>query len=151
MSTIQRTYAMIKPDAIKAGNMGNIISLIEKSGFTIVHAMLFKFTDKSAGQFYHEHDGKPFYKGLVEFMISGKVLGMVLEKENAINDLRALMGSTKPEEAADDTIRKLFGSTVPANAIHGSDSLSSAKREITYIFGEFASIPSSEKSLAKEY
>lgn len=149
--SIQRTFTMIKPDAIKSGNLGKIVSMIEEKGFTIVHAILFKFTEKSAGQFYHEHEGKGFFNQLIEFMISGKVLGLVLEKENAIEELRQLMGNTLPEKAEEGTIRKLFGTKVPANAIHGSDSLTSAKREITYIFGEFASIPSSEKSLAKEY
>lgn len=148
---IERTLAIIKPDAYKAGNMGKIISMIEENGFKIIHARLMKFTEKSAEQFYEQHKGKPFYERLINFTVSDKVMAMVLEKENAIEDFRKLMGDTEPAKAKEGTIRKLFGRGLPDNAIHGSDSKVTAKREITYIFGEFASIPSVEKSVAKEY
>ncbi|MCX7821217.1 MAG: nucleoside-diphosphate kinase [Brevinematales bacterium] len=148
---IERTLAIIKPDAYRAGNMGKIISMIEENGFKIIHARLMKFTEKSAEQFYEQHKGKPFYERLINFTVSDKVMAMVLEKENAIEDFRKLMGDTEPEKAKEGTIRKLFGRGLPNNAIHGSDSKATAKKEITYIFGEFASIPSVEKSVAKEY
>lgn len=148
---IQRTFAMIKPDAFKKGHVGDILSMIEKKGFKIIHIQTFKFTDKSIGVFYKEHVGKAFFKGLEEFMTSDKVVAVCLEKENAIADLRDLMGATDPAKAAAGTIRKLYAKGMPDNAIHGSDSVESAKREITYIFGEFASIPSVDKKAAKEY
>jgi nucleoside-diphosphate kinase len=148
---IQRTLAIIKPDAYQAGNVGNIISMIEENGFKIIHLILFKFTPKSAGQFYKVHEGKPFFDGLIEFITSDKVIAMVLEKNNAVKELRNLMGATNPKDAAPDTIRGKYAKSMPDNAIHGSDSPSNARKEITYIFGEFASIPSTEKSLAKEY
>lgn len=148
---IERTLAIIKPDAYRAGNMGKIISMIEENGFKIIHARLMKFTEKSAEQFYEQHKGESFYERLINFIVSDKVMAMVLEKENAIEDFRKLMGDTEPAKAKEGTIRKLFGRGLPDNAIHGSDSKIAAKREITYIFGEFASIPSVEKSVAKEY
>lgn len=148
---IERTYAMIKPDAYKNGNMGEIIAMIEKKGFKIVHARLFKFTDISASQFYDVHQGKGFFEGLIKFMISDKVMGMVLERDNAVQEWRDLMGATDPAKADKDSIRGRFGKGMPDNATHGSDSVQNAKKEITYLFGEFASIPSSEKNLAKEY
>jgi len=148
---IQRTLTLIKPDAYKAGNIGNITAMIEENGFKIVHALLFKFTEKSAKQFYHVHDGKPFFDGLIQFTVSDKVLAMVLEKENAVVDFRKLMGATDPAKAEPGTIRAKYGTSMPKNAVHGSDSDTNAKKEITYIFGEFASIPSTEKNHAKEY
>ncbi len=149
--SIQRTFAMIKPDAYKAGNLGKIISIIEDKGYKIIHARLFKFTEKSAAQFYEIHLGQPYYNRLIQFTISDKVMGIVLEKENAIDDFRKLIGKTQPSEAENNSIRKLFGKGLPNNAIHGSDSIESAKLEITYIFGEFASRTSEEKTTAKEY
>lgn len=148
---VERTFSMIKPDGVSAGNMGNILSMIESAGFDVVHARLLKFTEKSAGQFYEMHQGKGFYDRLIKFMVKDKVLALVLEKENAIDDLRKLMGATDPKDAAKNTIRAKYAKGMPDNAIHGSDSLESAKREITYIFGEYAAIPSVEKTAAKEY
>jgi nucleoside-diphosphate kinase len=142
---------MIKPDAYQSGNMGKIISMIEDNGFKIIHVWLFKFTEKSAMQFYEVHNGQPFFEKLIQFMVSDKVLALILEKENAIADFRKLMGKTDPRQAEPGTIRHACGKGQPDNAIHGSDSEASAKKEITYIFGEFASIPSVEKSSGKEY
>jgi nucleoside-diphosphate kinase len=142
---------MIKPDAVAAGNMGNILAMIEEAGFDVIHARLLKFTEKSAGQFYEIHQGKGFYERLIQFMVKDKVLALVLEKENAIDDLRDLMGPTDPKNAPKTTVRGRYAKGMPDNAIHGSDSVESAKREITYIFGEYAAIPSVEKIAAKEY
>lgn len=149
--SVQRTFAMLKPDAYQAGNVGNIVSMIETAGFKIIHARLMKFTEKSASQFYEVHKGQPFYEKLIKFTILDKVMALVLEKENAIDDFRKLIGVTEPAKAGSGTIRGKFGKGLPDNAIHGSDSDVNAKKEITYIFGEFASIPSVEKNNAKEY
>lgn len=148
---IQRTLALIKPDIYKAKKIGKIISMIEDNGFTLIHIMLFRFTEKSASQFYNVHQGKDFFDELIKFSTSDKVLALVLEKENAIADFRKLMGATDPKKAEPGTIRALYGTGMPDNAVHGSDSEANAKKEITYIFGEFASIPSTEKKLAKQY
>lgn len=148
---VQRTLAIIKPDAYEDGNIGNIVAMIEKANFKIVHAILFKFTDKSALQFYKIHEGKPFFDGLIEFITSNKVVAMVLEKDNAIKEFRNLIGATNPADAAPNTIRKKYAKGMPNNAVHGSDSVVNASKEITYIFGEFASIPSTKKQLAQEY
>ncbi|URA09788.1 nucleoside-diphosphate kinase [Thermospira aquatica] len=148
---LERTFAMIKPDAVKAGNIGHILTMIEKERFKIIYLQMLKLTEKSVRLFYAEHVEKPFFPSLLEFTLSGKVVAMVLEKENAIEDFRKLMGATDPKKAAKGTIRHTYGTEMPANAIHGSDSRESAKREITIFFGEFAAIPSSEKRNAKEY
>jgi|YNPMSStandDraft_1061717.scaffolds.fasta_scaffold08933_5 nucleoside-diphosphate kinase len=148
---LERTFAMIKPDACQSGNIGHILSMIEKNGFKIIHLQMIKLTEKSVKMFYAEHVDKPFFPSLLEFSLSGKVVAMVLEKENAIADFRKLMGATDPKKAEKNTIRHLYGSEMPKNAIHGSDSRESAKREITIFFGEFAAIPSSEKKNGKEY
>ena len=148
---VQRTFALIKPDAYKAGNIGKIISMIEDKGFKIIHARLFKFTEKSAGQFYEIHKNESFFERLIKFTLSDKVFGLVLEKEDAIKDFRELIGDTDPKKAGQNTIRKIYGKGLPDNAVHGSDSEASSRIEITYIFGEFASIPSEEKTAAKEY
>ena len=148
---VQRTLAIIKPDAYQNGKMGEIISMIESNGFKIIHARLMKFTQKSAEQFYDVHKGQPYYEKLIQFSISDKVLALVLEKENAIQALRKMMGATDPSKAEAGTIRKKFGTGLPPNAIHGSDSEATAKKEITYLFGEFAAIPSVEKTNGKDY
>ncbi len=148
---IERTFSMLKPDSYISGNMGNIIAMIEAAGFKIIHARLLKFTEKSASQFYEVHKGTIYYEKLINFSISDKIFAMVLEKENAVEDFRKLIGATDPTKALPDTIRAKYGTGLPPNAIHGSDSLENAKKEITYIFGEFASIPSVDKNNAKEY
>ena len=148
---LERTCVIIKPDAYKEHVIGEIISMIEKDGFKLVHTRLMKFTEKSVATFYFEHKEKDFYDKLLEFMCSDKALIMVLEKEKAVSECRKLMGDTDPVKAKEGTIRNKFGTNHYMNAVHGSDSLKSAKREITYFFGEFASIPSSEKGVAKEY
>jgi nucleoside-diphosphate kinase len=125
--------------------------MIEAAGFKIIHARLLKFTEKSASQFYEVHKGTIYYEKLINFSISDKIFVMVLEKENAVEDFRKLIGATDPKQALPNTVRAKYGTGLPQNAIHGSDSLENAKKEITYIFGEFASIPSADKNNAKEY
>jgi nucleoside-diphosphate kinase len=131
-----RTFAMIKPDGYGSGNMGNIISMIEKDGFKIVQALLLRFDEKSAGEFYSVHKGTEYYDRLIKFTISDRVFAMELEKENAVESFRNLIGSTDPGKSAPGTIRAKYGSGLPQNAVHGSDSPENAEKEISYIFGK---------------
>ncbi len=128
------TFTMIKPDAFGAGDSGAIIKLIEEAGFAIKATKLTKLSAERAGQFYEVHRGKPFYNDLVAYMSSGPIVAMVLEKDNAVEDFRGLIGATNPVEAAEGTIRKLFAKSIEANAIHGSDSDENAQIEATFFF-----------------
>ena len=129
-----RTLTMIKPDAIAKGNTGEIIQKITNSGFKIVALKLTKLTLEQAAEFYAIHKEKKFYEELIKFMISGPIIVAILEKKNAVNDFRALIGSTNPEEAAEGTIRNLYASSVTYNAIHGSDSDENAAIESSFHF-----------------
>lgn len=129
-----RTFTMIKPDAVGAGNTGAITKMIEEAGFRIVSMKLTQLTAERAGQFYEVHKERPFYGDLCEYMSSGSIVPMILEKDNAIEDFRTLIGATNPQEAADGTIRKLFAQSISANAIHGSDSDENAKIEGDFFF-----------------
>lgn len=131
---VEYTFAMIKPDAVEAKNSGKIIDLIEKNGFDIVFMEKMQFAQEDAELFYAEHNKRPFFGELVEFIISGPIIAMVLQKENAIADFRKLMGVTDPSKADEGTIRKLFGTSIGNNAIHGSDSAESAERELGLFF-----------------
>lgn len=133
---MERTLAIIKPDAMAAGSADAIIQHIENNGFTIVQKEEATLTRGQAEGFYAEHKDRPFFGELVEFMISGPVTVMILEKDGAIKAWRNLMGATDPAEAAEGTIRKLFGASKGNNATHGSDSPESAGREIDYFFTE---------------
>lgn len=134
--TMERTLAIIKPDAVEAKNSGKIIDRIEKESFKIVAMKKIQMTKQQAEGFYEVHKGRPFFDELVTFMISGPVVVMVLEKENAVKSWRDLMGSTDSKEAASNTIRKLYGTDKGKNATHGSDSLENAKKEIQFFFSE---------------
>ena len=133
---IQRTFAIIKPDAVAAGNSGKIIDKIEQSEFKIIAMKKIQMTKEKAEEFYAVHKGKPFFAELVTFMTSGPVVVMVLEKENAIQAWRDLMGSTNPETATEGTLRKPFGTNIGQNAVHGSDAPETAKNEIKLFFPE---------------
>lgn len=133
---IQQTFAMIKPDAVKAKNTGKIIDLIEKNGFDILILQKGQLTEEMGETFYEVHNQKPFFKELVEFVTSGPVVIMALEKENAIADWRKLMGATDPKKADEGTIRKLFGASIGENAVHGSDSEETALQELGLFFGD---------------
>ena len=133
---IQQTLSIIKPDAVAKNVIGEIISRFETNNLKIVAAKLISLSDSEAGGFYAEHEGKPFYKDLIEFMTSGPVFIQVLEGEDAINKNRELMGNTDPTKANPGTIRADFAHTIDANAVHGSDSEESAKREISFFFGD---------------
>lgn len=131
-----RTYTMIKPDAVSAGNTGAIIKMIEEAGFRIVAMKMTKMTQETAGKFYAVHKERPFYGELCTYMSSGAIVPMILEKENAVEDFRKLIGATNPADAAPGTIRKLFAKSIEANAIHGSDSDENAAIEGAFFFGE---------------
>lgn len=131
---IEQTLSIIKPDAVGKNVIGKIITRFEENGLYLVAGKLLHLTDKLASGFYAEHDGKPFFNDLKNFMTSGPVFVQVLEGDNAIQKNRELMGATNPEEASEGTIRADFAKSIDANAVHGSDSIESAKREIEYFF-----------------
>ena len=131
---IEKTLSIIKPDAVGKNLIGKIISRFEDNGLSVVAAKLIHLSDDMASGFYAEHEGKPFFDDLKKFMTSGPVFVQVLEGENAVQKNRELMGSTNPQEAESGTIRADFANSIDANAVHGSDSISSAKREIEYFF-----------------
>ncbi|MEA5138816.1 nucleoside-diphosphate kinase [Arcicella rigui] len=129
-----RTFTMIKPDAVAEGNSGAIIKIIEEAGFRIVAIKKTLLTPERAGEFYAVHAERPFYADLCGYMSSGPIIPMILEKENAVADFRALIGATDPSKAAEGTIRKQFAKSVQANAIHGSDSDENAAIEGFFFF-----------------
>ncbi|AMW15943.1 nucleoside-diphosphate kinase [Glaesserella parasuis] len=131
---IQQTLAIIKPDATKRHLIGEILSYMEKNGLAIKALKMLHLTKEQAEGFYAEHQGKDFFDPLVAFMISEPIVVAVLEGENAVENYRLLMGATKPEERKLGTIRKMFGLGYCENSVHGSDSETSAKREIAYFF-----------------
>lgn len=133
---IERTLSIVKPDAVAKNVIGEIYARFEKAGLKIVAAKMLQLDDAKAGGFYAEHEGRPFYPALIEFMTSGPVCVQVLEGENAIALNRELMGATNPQEADAGTIRADFADTIDANAVHGSDSPESAKREVAYFFND---------------
>ncbi len=130
----ERTFSIIKPDAVKAGNAGAILARLEKAGFRIVGLRLRSLTLSEAEGFYHVHRARPFFASLCAFMSSGPCVTMVLEREGAIAGLREIMGATDPAKAAAGTIRKDFAASIEANAIHGSDATETAAFEISYFF-----------------
>ena len=132
--SIERTLSIIKPDAVGKNVIGKIISRFEDNDLYLVAGKLIYLSDELASGFYAEHEGKPFFNDLKKFMTSGPVFVQVLEGENAVQKNRDLMGSTDPKEAASGTIRADFAKSIDANAVHGSDSIESAKREIEYFF-----------------
>jgi nucleoside-diphosphate kinase len=131
---VERTLSIIKPDAVAKNVIGEIYSRFEKAGLQVVAAKMVKLDDEKAGGFYAEHSERPFFKDLVGFMTSGPVMIQVLEGEGAVLKHRDLMGATNPKEAAAGTIRADFAESIDANAVHGSDSVESAAREIAYYF-----------------
>ncbi len=131
---IERTLTIIKPDAVAAGHIGDIIKLFEAQKFRIVAARLVNLSKKEAEGFYAVHRSKGFFESLTNFMSSGSALVMVLEAENAIKRLREVMGATNPANAAPGTIRKLYAASIESNAVHGSDAPETAAYEISYFF-----------------
>ena len=131
---VERTFSIIKPDAVKRNLIGAILGRFESQGFRVVALKMVQLTKEQAEGFYAEHQGKPFFDPLVEYMLSGPIVVSVLEKENAVKDYRTFIGATNPAEAAEGTIRKDFALSQRENSVHGSDSVESAKREIAYFF-----------------
>ncbi|MBX7205102.1 MAG: nucleoside-diphosphate kinase [Bacteroidia bacterium] len=131
------TFTMIKPDAVSNGHTGKIIDKIISSGFKIVAMKYTRLSEETAGRFYDIHRQRPFFKDLVDFMSSGPIVAAVLEKDNAIEDFRKLIGATDPQKAEPGTIRNLFAKSIEANAIHGSDSNENAIIEANFFFNQF--------------
>lgn len=134
MMAIERTLSIVKPDAINKNIIGEIYNRFEKAGLKIVGAKMLHLTQKQAEGFYAVHKERPFYRDLVTFMCSGPVMIQVLEGDNAVSKHREIMGATNPSEAAPGTIRKDFADSIQENAVHGSDSLQTAKEEIAFFF-----------------
>ena len=129
-----KTFAIIKPDAVKKGYTGKIYDRILQAGFNIISAKLLKMTNQQAEGFYNVHRERPFFNDLVEFMTSGPCMVLALEKSNAVESWRETIGATNPDEAKENTIRKDFASNVQENAVHGSDSDENAEKEIAFFF-----------------
>jgi len=137
MKTLQRTLTIIKPDAVRKKGIGDIIEQFEKQGFQILCLKMLEISKHQAEQFYAVHAGKPFYNSLTTFMSSGPIVALALEKENAIADLRKLMGATNPANAEEGTIRKKWASNIENNAIHGSDAEDTARFELSFFFAGY--------------
>jgi nucleoside-diphosphate kinase len=131
-----RTFTMIKPDAVGNGHIGAITKMIEEAGFRIIAMKKTQLTNERAGQFYEIHKARPFYNDLCAYMSSGPIVPMILEKENAVEDFRTLIGATDPQKAAPGTVRNLFAKSIEANAIHGSDSDDNAEIEGSFFFSK---------------
>ena len=130
-----RTFTMIKPDAVQENHIGGILGMIEAGGFRIVELQKINLTAERAGQFYAVHAERPFYNDLVRYMSSGAIVAAVLEKDNAVADFRTLIGATNPANAEEGTIRKKYAKSIEANAVHGSDSDENAQIEADFFFG----------------
>lgn len=131
---MERTLAIVKPDAVAAGNTGNVLARLEKEGFRILALRKLRLTEDQAKGFYAVHSARPFFGELVEFMASGAVVPVALERVNAVAHLREVLGATDSKKAAPGTLRNLYGTDVQYNAVHGSDSIENAAREIAFFF-----------------
>lgn len=129
-----RTFTMIKPDAFGANNTGNILAMIEAAGFRLVAAKITRLSEERAGQFYEVHKERPFYGDLCKYMSSGNIVAAILEKDNAVEDFRKLIGATNPKDAEAGTVRAKYGESIEANAVHGSDSDENAQIEGSFFF-----------------
>jgi len=137
MKTLQRTFSIIKPDAVSKGVTGDILAMLQHAGFTILGMKMLEITKAQAKGFYAVHASRPFFESLTTFMSSGPMVVLALEKENAIADLRKLMGATDPAKADAGTIRKKHADSIEANAIHGSDAEDTARFELGYFFAGY--------------
>ncbi len=136
-----RTLTMIKPTAVSAGFSGAILTMFREAGFKLISMKYLQMTPGQAGAFYLVHKGKPFYDSLVEFMSSGPIIAAILEKENAVEEFRRLIGATDPAKAEPGTIRKLYGKNLTENAVHGSDSDENAAIECSFFFSRLEQYP----------
>ncbi|HKD14247.1 MAG TPA: nucleoside-diphosphate kinase [Candidatus Angelobacter sp.] len=137
MGTLQRTFSIVKPDAVAKNATGAIIAMIQEAGFRILGMKMLEITKEQAEGFYAVHASKPFFDSLTNFMSSGPIVVMALEKENAIADLRTLMGATNPANAEPGTIRKKWAESIERNSIHGSDAEDTARFELSYFFAGY--------------
>jgi nucleoside-diphosphate kinase len=133
---MERTLAIIKPDAVKKGLLGEILFKIQSEGYKIVAMKMLRINPTQAGEFYSMHRGKAFYEDLTQYMSSAPIVPIVLMKDNAIEDYRNFMGATDPNQAAEGTLRKIYAESKSVNAVHGSDSPNSAEKEISFFFSE---------------
>src|SRR5436309_14068593 len=131
---MERTFAIIKPDAVAASQTGEIIAIIEKSGLRIIGMKMRRLSQQQAEGFYAVHRERPFFPSLVKFMTEGRIVALALEREDAVKKLREVMGATNPANAADGTVRKLFAESIERNCIHGSDAPETAAVELSYFF-----------------
>ena len=134
MSELQKTFSIIKPDAVASGKAGKVLSLLEDNGFRVVALRMTKLSQSQAEGFYAVHRERPFFASLVKFMTEGPVIVMALEREDAVKKLREVMGATNPANAAEGTVRKLYAESIERNAIHGSDAPETAAEELKYFF-----------------
>ncbi len=137
MKTLQRTFSIIKPDAVAKNAIGDILKTLEEKGFRILGMRMLQISKPQAEGFYAVHASKGFFDSLTTFMSSGRIVVLALEKENAIADLREVMGATNPAHAAEGTIRKKWASSIEHNAIHGSDADDTARFELSYFFADY--------------
>src|SRR2546422_10780908 len=137
MQTLQRTFSIIKPDAVARGATGDILHMIQEKGFRIIGVKMLEITKHQAEGFYAVHAGRPFFDSLTTFMSSGPIVVLALEKDNAIADLRKLMGATNPANAEEGTIRKKWAANIENNAIHGSDAEDTARFELSFFFAGY--------------
>jgi len=131
-----RTFTMIKPDAVEANNIGSILAMMTEAGFKVVGLKYTQLSEAQAGKFYEVHSARPFYGELVEFMSRGPIVAAILEKDNAVEDFRKLIGATNPAQAEEGTIRKRFAKSIGENAVHGSDSDENAEIEGNFFFSQ---------------
>jgi nucleoside-diphosphate kinase len=132
--SVERTFSIIKPDAVAAGHAGEILAMIQQAGFKILAMRMTRLTEAQAREFYGVHSARPFFGGLVKFMTEGPIVVMALEGENAIKGLRDVMGATNPANAAEGTVRKRFATDIERNCIHGSDAPETAGQELQFFF-----------------
>ncbi|HMF91241.1 MAG TPA: nucleoside-diphosphate kinase [Candidatus Angelobacter sp.] len=137
MQTLQRTFSIIKPDAVAKGAIGDILHIIQEKGFRIIGMKMLEISKRQAEGFYAVHAARPFFDSLTTFMSSGPIVVLALEKENAIADLRKLMGATNPANAEAGTVRKKWADSIERNAIHGSDADDTARFELSYFFAGY--------------
>ena len=134
MSQVERTFSIVKPDAVDSGQAGEILAMIEKAGFRIRALRMVKLSREQAEGFYAVHRERPFFSSLVKFMTEGPIIAMALEREDAVKKLREVMGATNPAVAAEGTVRKRFAASIERNCIHGSDAPETAAAELSYFF-----------------
>jgi nucleoside-diphosphate kinase len=134
MSQVERTFSIIKPDAVADGHAGEILAILEQAGFRVIGMRMVKLTQQEAEGFYAVHRERPFFLSLVKFMTEGRIIALALEREDAVKKLREVMGATNPANAAEGTVRKRFASSIERNCIHGSDAPETAAVELGYFF-----------------